>query len=157
MLWSMSNLRSEFRSSFHLTKIPSTCCWRCNPDSKMKNVLCQAQTDVTGLDHMSSVTEVIMNAKWKNKQLCRIIYFLLILLVRCIKPKDRQKQIYHRVSTEPLHLSKELEEVWVVSCSCKLYPRYADYFALLASHSQREVLFFSVKLLCLQFEREKKV
>lgn len=33
---------------------------------KMKNVLGQAQTYVTGLDHMSFVTQVIMNGKWKK-------------------------------------------------------------------------------------------
>lgn len=38
-----------------------------------------------------------------------------------------------------------------------MYPRYADYFALLASRSQREGSFFSVKLLCSQFEKEKEI
>lgn len=45
----------------------------------------------------------------------------------------------------------------VVSPSCKLYPRYADCFALLASCSQREGSVFSVKLLCSQFEREREI
>ena len=50
-----------------------------------------------------------------------------------------------------------LREVCILSCSCKFYPRYTDNFALLASHSQRVGSFFSVKLLCSQFEREREI
>lgn len=121
----------------------------------MKNVLCQAQTYVTGLDHMSSVPQVIMNAKGRNKQLCCIIGFLLILLVRYIISKGQIEmdisQGINRANTFGLR------EVCILSCSYKFYPRYTDNFALLASHSQRECSFFSVKLLCSQFEREKEI
>lgn len=44
----------------------------------------------------------------------------------------------------------------IIRCSCKLSPRDADRFALLASRGQKEGWFFTVKLLYLQLEKEKE-
>ena len=79
------NLEACFTSLRFITPAAEDVTWT----QKMKNVLCQAQTYVTGLDHMSSVPQVIMNAKGRNKQLCCIIGFLLILLVRYIISKGQ--------------------------------------------------------------------
>jgi hypothetical protein len=105
---------------FPFTEIHSIYCWSFNQTHKMKNVLCQLQTYITGLDHMSFVTGVIMNVKWKNKQLCCIICFLLILLMIYIIRKDRWKWIYPRVSKEPTYLSKSWNKcvLWIIPVNC---------------------------------------
>lgn len=76
---------------------------------------------------------------------------------REIHYKKRQVEIdLSKGVSRAIHLSREPEEVCIISCSRKSYPRYVDYFALLASRGQKEGWFFGVKLLYLQLEREKE-
>lgn len=61
---------------------------------KMKNVLCQAQTYVTGLNHISLMTQVMIITKWKNKQLCCIMFSAYPPCeIRYFKKIDRNRSI----------------------------------------------------------------
>lgn len=59
----MLTLRSEFRSLFNSLRFTPSAAEDVTQTEKMKNVLYQAQKYVTGLDHMSFVTQVIMDVK----------------------------------------------------------------------------------------------
>lgn len=139
-----SRLGSDLGNLFPFVEIGNTCCWSCNSDLPNEKRPPSGRTHITGLDHMSFVTQVIKNWKWKKKDNCTVECVLFIILIRYIvKKQSRWKWIYHGISTEPTHLSKELEKVCLRSCSCRMYFWYAGYFALLFYLGQKKRSFLS--------------